>query len=82
MPQPAEWMVHGQRPHGKSMPTMPAIDAPNFSVKITPIRPAASPKVAPWRVIQGNQQIAASDGHIWNPKATANPPSSTNASAE
>ena len=82
MPQPAECMVHGQRPQGRSMPTVPAIAAPKFSVKITPNRPAARPQVTPWRVSHGNQHTDANAGHIWNPKATARPPSSTSASRE
>ena len=35
MPQPAEWMVQGQRPHGNSMPNQPAMVWPKVSVKIT-----------------------------------------------
>ena len=42
MPQPAEWMVHGQRPQ-KSIPMSVSIPMPNFSVKITPMMPARRP---------------------------------------
>ncbi len=64
IPHPAEWMAHGHRPHGRSMPKLPAIAIPNCSVKITASNPATSPQLAPCRVIHGIQQTAARDGHI------------------
>ena len=62
MPQPAEWIVSGQRPHA-SIPSCWPMD----SVAVTATRPAARPRVTPARVSQGHQHTAISAGHIWNP---------------
>ena len=63
MPQPAEWIVQGQRPHGKLKSKKAAIDPPMDSVRTTATRPTQSPSVAADREIHGNQHTPASTGH-------------------
>ena len=80
IPHPAEWIVNGHRPQGASIPSVPNIEAPIDSVKVTATNPAINPRVTPSFVKKGHQHIAIREGHIWNPYATANPPNRTKGS--